>query len=114
MYLKCDAIGARTGARVQSDARLSQPLSHFALMRLFSPHFARPALLHRVLQHTFTPGKFARLSPTRRLLCTQSTTYDIDEDMGKEDKASKNFNLKVPKGTRDCRPLLPQPSYTTR
>jgi hypothetical protein len=25
----------------------------------------------------------------------------VDDDMGKEDK-SKSFNLKVPKGTRDC------------
>ncbi|KAJ8110705.1 hypothetical protein OPT61_g6512 [Boeremia exigua] len=36
----------------------------------------------------------------RRIYSIQSSIGPIDDDMGKDDK-SKNFNLKVPKGTRD-------------
>jgi len=42
----------------------------------------------------------ARAFQTRRTYSVQSAVGAIDDDMGKDDK-SKNFNLKVPKGTRD-------------
>lgn len=82
-------------------------------MRLFPPHFACPALLQNIPRHTIVRSKFARFSAparafqTRRTYSVQSAVGAIDDDMGKDDK-SKNFNLKVPKGTRDCmlRPLL--------
>jgi hypothetical protein len=77
-------------------------------MRLFpiSPHF-RPALslLHRTpASHKFRcalPHAHRALLP--RPYCHQPYTPTTDDDMGKEDKSSKNFSLKVPKGTRDCK-----------
>ena len=77
-------------------------------MPRISPHFVCPALLQDALRYTFayrkltpTPTAFrVRLCIPRRRLCTQASPL-IDDEMGKEDK-SKNFNLKVPKGTRDC------------
>lgn len=73
-------------------------------MRLISPHF-RPACLQKVLRHTLrsatTPLPCSYRAAPRRLLCAPSLP-SIDDDMGKEDKSSKGFNLKVPKGTRDC------------
>lgn len=75
-------------------------------MRLTSPHF-RPALLQKLARHTLigcqtTPALACSYRPAlRRLLCAQSLP-SLDTDMGKEDKSSKGFNLKVPKGTRDC------------
>jgi histidyl-tRNA synthetase len=77
-------------------------------MRLFPPHFTHPALFQSALRHTAARSKITS-TPTRariprpRILCSQAFTLPADDDMGKEDKASKNFNLKVPKGTRDCR-----------
>jgi histidyl-tRNA synthetase len=78
-------------------------------MRLFPPHFACPALLPNIPRHTIVRHKFTRLAaPARpflplRVYSVQSSIGAIDDDMGKDDK-SKNFNLKVPKGTRDCTP----------
>jgi histidyl-tRNA synthetase len=74
-------------------------------MRLFSPHFARPALLQYTVRRTSAHSKFT-CTPFRtrcppRLYCSKPLV-GFDDDMGKEDKSSKNFNLKVPKGTRDC------------
>jgi histidyl-tRNA synthetase len=76
-------------------------------MRLFSPHFARPALFRFTLRRTSATSKFTRTAfrayrPPLRPYCSQPLTGFVDDDMGKEDKSSKNFNLKVPKGTRDC------------
>ena len=84
-------------------------LSHFQPMQRISPHFVCPALLHDALRHTFACSKIrprplrVRPSTLCRRLCTQVSPWDHDDDanMGKEDK-SKSFNLKVPKGTRDC------------
>jgi histidyl-tRNA synthetase len=76
-------------------------------MRLFSPHFARPALSRYTFWRTSAPSKFtstafrAHRTPLR-LYCNEPLTGFVDDDMGKDDKSSKNFNLKVPKGTRDC------------
>ncbi|KAF1365735.1 histidyl-tRNA synthetase-like protein [Lizonia empirigonia] len=75
-------------------------------MRLFAPHFACPALLQNIPRHTVACSKITRIAaPTwsfqsRRVYSAQSSIGAFDDDMGKEDK-SKNFNLKVPKGTRD-------------
>ncbi|KAF9699090.1 hypothetical protein EKO04_002802 [Ascochyta lentis] len=75
-------------------------------MRLFPPHFACPALLQNIPRHTIARSKITRtVAPTwafqpRRIYSVQSSIGAIDDDMGKDDK-SKNFNLKVPKGTRD-------------
>jgi histidyl-tRNA synthetase len=76
-------------------------------MRLFAPHFARPALLQNAVRHTLgcrkivsPPAQPFACAP-RRPYCAPSTIHAIDDDMGKDDK-SKNFTLKVPKGTRDC------------
>ncbi|USP82659.1 histidyl-trna synthetase [Curvularia clavata] len=82
------------------------PLSCDPMPRI-SPHFVCPALLQDALRYTFAYRKFTptptafrvRLCISRRRLCTQASPL-IDDEMGKEDK-SKNFNLKVPKGTRD-------------
>ncbi|KAH7405788.1 histidyl-tRNA synthetase [Phaeosphaeria sp. MPI-PUGE-AT-0046c] len=74
-------------------------------MRLFPPHFARPALLRYTLRRTSTVVKFPRtligapILPLRQYSSLPLTGFD--DDMGKDDKSSKNFNLKVPKGTRD-------------
>jgi hypothetical protein len=104
----CDnPLGARTGPpKNLAGARLLTESLH---MRLFLPHFARPALLPNILRNTSTCTKLKEITriraPTfsRRLSCQQPSTYSVDEeDMGKDDKNSKNFNLKVPKGTRDC------------
>ncbi len=78
-------------------------------MRLIpAPHVIRPALfqLQNVARHTFiyhqtTPALIRVRSSARRLYSTQFPP-SIDDDMGKDDKSGKNFNLKVPKGTRDC------------
>lgn len=76
-------------------------------MRLFLPHFACPALLQNIPRHTIVRSKFVRITApacpfqSRRVYSIQSSIGAIDDDMGKDDK-SKNFNLKVPKGTRDC------------
>jgi histidyl-tRNA synthetase len=77
-------------------------------MRLFFPHFARPALFRYTLRRTSAPSKFTctafRASRTPlRPYCNEPLTGFVDDDMGKDDKSSKSFNLKVPKGTRDCR-----------
>lgn len=78
-------------------------------MRLFPPHFACPALLQNIPRHTIVRYKFTRLAAParplqpRRVYSVQSSIGLLDDDMGKDDK-SKNFNLKVPKGTRDCTP----------
>jgi hypothetical protein len=75
-------------------------------MRLFAPHFARPALQY-ILRRPSTRSKIV-CAPFRahflplRAYCDQALTGAEEDDMGKEDKSSKNFNLKVPKGTRDC------------
>jgi len=75
-------------------------------MRPISPHF-RTALLSDVFRFTFAGSKIktassrAYFSARPHRLCAQFSP-SFDDDMGKEDKASKNFNLKVPKGTRDC------------
>jgi histidyl-tRNA synthetase len=76
-------------------------------MRLFPPHFARPALSQYILRRTSARSKiicapFRAQHLTLRPYCDQPFTGFVDDDMGKEDKSSKNFNLKVPKGTRDC------------
>jgi histidyl-tRNA synthetase len=75
-------------------------------MQRISPHFVCPALFQDALRYTFayrkvspTPVRLHLLAPRRRY-CTQNSLLGFD-DMGKEDK-SKSFNLKVPKGTRDC------------
>lgn len=75
-------------------------------MQRTSPHFVCPALFQDALRYTFayrkvspTPFRLHLLAPRRRF-CTQNSLLGFD-DMGKEDK-SKSFNLKVPKGTRDC------------
>lgn len=76
-------------------------------MRLFAPHFACPALLQNIPRHTIVRSKITRLvTPTRlfqarRIHSNHSLFGAIEDDMGKDDK-SKSFNLKVPKGTRDC------------
>ena len=76
-------------------------------MRLFAPHFARPALLQNAVRHTLgcrkivSPPAQPYACALRRPYCAPSTIPTIDDDMGKDDK-SKNFTLKVPKGTRDC------------
>jgi histidyl-tRNA synthetase len=81
-------------------------------MRLFPPHFACPALSRYIVRRTPTRSKFV-CTPSRphhlpfRAYCDQSLTGAVDDDMGKDDKSTKNFNLKVPKGTRDCRPDPP-------
>lgn len=92
--------------KINADARLPRVTSH---MRLFLPHFACPALLPKIPRHTYTCNKLKKVTRirapilSRRLSSQQSFTYPVDEgDMGKDDKNSKNFNLKVPKGTRDC------------
>jgi len=75
-------------------------------MQRISPHFVCPALLQDALRLTFAYSKTSpapirlRLFAPRRRLSTQASLL-VDDDMGKEDK-SKSFNLKVPKGTRDC------------
>jgi hypothetical protein len=75
-------------------------------MPRISPHFAYPALLQDAWRYTFNCRKFTpttfrvRLCTPRPRLYTQALPL-IDDEMGKEDK-SKNFTLKVPKGTRDC------------
>ena len=82
-------------------------------MPRISPHFVCPALLQDALRYTFACRKFTptptafrvRLYTPRRRLCTQASPL-IDDEMGKEDK-SKNFTLKVPKGTRDCEFYFP-------
>ena len=76
---------------------------------IFIPHL-HPALARRYSGRTLIsiPSKVpcTAVRPhcprARRLYCSQPHTPSIDDDMGKEDKAGKNFNLKVPKGTRDC------------
>jgi hypothetical protein len=70
-------------------------------MRLLSPHFARPALIQYTAHSKFISTPFRACCPPR-LYCSKPL-IGFDDDMGKEDKSSKNFNLKVPKGTRDCR-----------
>jgi histidyl-tRNA synthetase len=79
-------------------------------MQRISPHFVCPALLQDALRYTFA---YHKASPTsirvhllapRRRFCTQNSLLGYD-DMGKEDK-NKSFNLKVPKGTRDCTSCL--------
>lgn len=77
-------------------------------MRLIPPpHFACPALFKNIPRHTIIRSKIPRTSAParpfqfRRLFSAQSPVGTLDDDMGKDDK-SKNFNLKVPKGTRDC------------
>lgn len=76
-------------------------------MPRISPHFLCPALLQDALRYTFacrkltpTPLRIRIFTSPRRRLCTQASCL-FDNEMGKEDK-SKSFNLKVPKGTRDC------------
>jgi hypothetical protein len=75
-------------------------------MRLFPPHFVRPALSQYTRRHTATHGKITYVQ--QRALCAPLRSYcsrpllGFDDDMGKDDKPGKNFNLKVPKGTRDC------------
>lgn len=79
-------------------------------MRLIAPHLARPAL-SQTLARYISCGKtlpFVAHTPfliPRRLFSARLPTdfdLDLDDEMGKEDKSGKNFNLKVPKGTRDC------------
>lgn len=96
-----------------TDALALSLLSHFLLMRLSLPHFACPALFQNISRHTIVRSKITRITTpvrpfqSRRVYSVQPSIGAIDDDMGKEDK-SKNFNLKVPKGTRDCmlRPIL--------
>ncbi|KAH7079244.1 hypothetical protein BKA63DRAFT_261937 [Paraphoma chrysanthemicola] len=71
-------------------------------MRLFAPHLARPALVQYLAR---TPGRPrfthiqvpVRCTPVRQFY-NQEFINSADDDMGKD---NKNFNLKVPKGTRD-------------
>jgi len=83
-------------------------------MRLLaiSPHF-RPALclLQRAPAAKKIPSATLRTHhPLHfRRYCCQPLPPSFDDDMGKEDK-SKSFNLKVPKGTRDCKPCDKQPA----
>ena len=72
----------------------------------------RPALLRNAARHTLictkiTSAPVSAHSSARRLLCTQIPHF-IEDDMGKDGKSGKNFNLKVPKGTRDCTFLSPK------
>lgn len=96
-----------TFCRGALDCPIESPL---LLMRFIPPHFIRPALLQNALRHTFACSKFPS-APTRalfphprRLFCSESSD-SVDNEMGKDDK-SKAFNLKVPKGTRDCTALI--------
>jgi histidyl-tRNA synthetase len=80
-------------------------------MQRISPHFVCPALFQDAFRYTFAYRKVcpitirARFLTPRRRFCTQNSPVGFDDDMGKEDK-NKSFNLKVPKGTRDCTSCL--------
>lgn len=87
-------------------------------MQRISPHFVCPALFQDALRYTFAYRKVSRTSirtyilASRRRFSTQTSPLGFDDDMGKEDK-NKSFNLKVPKGTRDCT-FCPHCAQTTR
>lgn len=71
------------------------------LPRLLSTHIPSP--IFRTVPRTLFPPP---LQCIKREYHNQTEDEPLDEDMGRKDKDDQkggNFNLKVPKGTRDCR-----------
>jgi histidyl-tRNA synthetase len=63
--------------------------------RLLSSHITPPAARYNIIPN---------IHQSVRLFCDQNSVKSFGDDMGKDkgEKKGGGFNLKVPKGTRDC------------